>query len=76
MMRFDPAAPRARRSAYDVRGKYAARRSFDVPADLLTPREPEPQPAVEMPRWFSAAGFAVISSAMLFCMCAIGRAGA
>ncbi|RSU73183.1 hypothetical protein BRX37_16650 [Sphingomonas sp. S-NIH.Pt3_0716] len=76
MMRFDPAAPRAPRSAYDVRGKYAARRSFDVPAELLTPRAPEPQLPLEMPRWFSAAGFAMISTAMLFCMCAIGRAGA
>lgn len=76
MNRSDNAAHPARRSAYVLRGRYAARRSFDIPTELLAPREPEQPRYAEVPRWFSAAGFAAISSVMIFCMCAVGRQGA
>ncbi|GLV28475.1 hypothetical protein TomTYG75_09970 [Sphingobium sp. TomTYG75] len=59
---------------YSLRGRFAARHTFVVP-EGLTIRD-QPAPAPQLPRWFSAVIFLLISSATLFAMCAVGRPGA
>lgn len=59
---------------YSLRGRFAARHTFVVP-EGLTMRD-EPAPAPQLPRWYSAVIFLLISSATLFAMCAVGRPGA
>ncbi len=60
--------------AYSLKGRFAARNTFVVPEGL--PLRDEPAPAPQLPRWYHAAAFFIISSATLFAMCAIGRPGA
>ena len=59
---------------YSLSGRFAARHTYVVP-EGLTLRD-EPAPAPQLPRWYHAAAFFIISSATLFAMCAIGRPGA
>ena len=60
--------------AYSLRGRYAARHTLLVPAELTLHDEPAPAP--QMPHWYSAAAFLIMSSATIFAMCAMGRPGA
>lgn len=59
---------------YSLRGRFAARHTFVVPAELTLRDEPAPMP--QLPRWYSAAAFLIMSSATIFAMCAMGRPGA
>lgn len=59
---------------YSLRGRCAARHAFMVPAELTLRDEPAPAPL--LPRWYSVITFLIVSSAMLFAMCAVGRPGA
>ena len=60
--------------AYLLRGRFAARQTLLVPAELTLRDEPAPAP--QLPRWYSLAAFLIMSSATLFAMCAMGRPGA
>lgn len=70
------ATPRSPRPAYALRGQYVTRRTLHVPEDLRLGTEPEPQPCVKMPPWYSGIAFAVIGSLLIFALCTLGRAGA
>lgn len=59
---------------YRLRGRYAARPAIAVPEELTQRSEPAPMP--QLPRWYSAAAFLLMSSATIFAMCAMGRPGA
>ena len=59
---------------YSLRGRFAARHTLLVPAELTLRDEPPPAP--QLPRWYSAVAFFILSSATLFAMCAMGRSGA
>lgn len=59
---------------YRLRGRYAARQSITIPEELTLRDEPAPAP--QLPRWYGAAMFLLMSSATLFAMCAMGRPGA
>ena len=59
---------------YRLRGRYAARHTFVVPEELTSRDEPAPAP--QLPRWYSLAAFLIMSSGMIFAMCAMGRPGA
>ena len=59
---------------YSLRGRFAARHAFTAPAEL-TLRDELPPPQ-QLPRWYSAAAFLIMSSATIFAMCAMGRPGA
>ena len=69
-----PICPGDTPASYTLRGRFAARHTLLVPAEL-TLRD-EPLPAPQLPRWYSAAAFLIMSSATLFAMCAMGRPGA
>ncbi|MDG2515637.1 hypothetical protein P7B04_23490 [Sphingobium yanoikuyae] len=60
---------------YRLRGRYASHRSFTVPEELIAFRD-EPAPMPQLPRWYSAIAFFILSSATMFAMCAMGRPGA
>lgn len=62
--------------AYSLRGRFAARHTCPVPAELTARFKAEPEPAPQAPRWYSVAIFLAMSTATLFAMCAMGRPGA
>lgn len=66
--------PRNAKPAYSLKGRFAARHTFVLP-EGLTMRD-EPAPAPQLPRWYHAAAFLIISFSTLFAMCAVGRSGA
>lgn len=64
------------RPEYRLRGKFVAHHTYTVPEELASPLRAEPAPDPQLPRWYSAAAFFIISSTTLFAMCAMGRPGA
>jgi hypothetical protein len=61
---------------YQLTGRFASRATFAVPADLLSPSQPEHAAAVTLPR-LSKIAVAVPSILLLIVtLCAMGRPGA
>ena len=62
--------------AYNLRGRFASRRTFIVPQELTLREEPVAAPVQELPRWYSAGAFTLIGTILIFFMCSLGPAGA
>lgn len=61
---------------YRLRGRFVARHSIKLPDELASRLHPEPEPAPQLPRWYSVAAFLIMSLATIFAMCAMGQPGA
>lgn len=70
------ARPETGAPTYCLRGRFASRRTFTVPANIADQAAARFAPAPRWPRWYSSAAFTLTSMATLFAMCAIGRPGA
>jgi len=64
------------RPEYRLRGKFVSRHTYTVPEELTSLLRAETAPTPQLPRWYSVALFLFMSSATIFALCAIGRAGA